>query len=179
MSARSGASALLFPSGYAANMSVAMSLCCLHPGQDDCLLPIHVFSDQLNHASIIDGIKYAKAKTSRGREHLFLHVYKHNDMEDLKRKLGEIPEKASLKIVISESVFSMDGDACDLKEIVSLKKRFNFLLVVDEAHATLVLGSKGGGLAQALGLSQFVDITVGKSIFDTNQWVSVGKNRSV
>lgn len=161
LSGRRGASALLFPSGYAANLSVGMSLCALHPGQDTAQC-IHIFSDQLNHASIIDGVAYAKAK-GKGKD-LVLHIYKHNDVEDLRRQLDETPKERALKIVITESVFSMDGDICSLREIVGLKKERNndFLLVLDEAHATLVFGQNGGGLAQHLGLSSYIDITVGR-----------------
>jgi 8-amino-7-oxononanoate synthase len=161
---RAGACALLFPSGYAANLSLGMSLGTLHPGQD-ASQRIHIFSDSLNHASIIDGIMYAKARgRGKGKEELLLHIYKHNDVDDLRHQLDATPtSEGALKVVFTESVFSMDGDICPLREIVELKKerKNDFLLVLDEAHATLVLGQKGGGLAQHLGLSSYIDITVG------------------
>ena len=156
-----GASALLFPSGYAANLSVGMALCALHPGQDPNQ-EIHVFSDRLNHASIIDGIRFARL-ASRGKGRVALHVYEHNDARDLERKLVEAEAKNPniLKIVFSESVFSMDGDVCDIRGLVALRRRHDFLFVLDEAHATLVLGRDGGGLAQATGLCREVDVAVG------------------
>ncbi|QDZ21976.1 7-keto-8-aminopelargonic acid synthase [Chloropicon primus] len=159
LSRRRGSRALLFPSGYAANLSVGMALCTVHEGQDPSQT-IHVYSDSLNHASIIDGIRYARATTRRGTGRSVLHIYKHNDARDLRAKLEEENE-SGLKIVFTESVFSMDGDVCDLRGIVRLKREHKFLLVLDEAHATLVLGDKGGGLAQALGLSSEVDLSVG------------------
>ena len=154
---------MLFPSGYAANLSVGMALgSAAHPAAQDSLshnTRVHIYSDQLNHASIIDGIKYARTKAERSK--LFLHIYKHNDMRDLQTKLRKTSGENDLKIVISESVFSMDGDICHLRDIVKLKEKYGFLLVLDEAHATLVFGERGGGLAQHLNCTSSVDIVVG------------------
>ena len=156
-----GACAVLFPSGFAANLSVGMALCSVHAGQNPSQR-IHVYSDELNHASIIDGIRFAKAMKG-SRNNLFLHVYKHNDVKDLERQLQNSSgsDTGSLSVVFSESVFSMDGDICDLRGIAQLKQDHKFLLVLDEAHATLVMGDRGGGVAQALGLSHEVDLAVG------------------
>lgn len=133
--------ALLFPTGYMANLGVLQSL----GGAD-----VDVFSDELNHASIVDGCRLSRSA---------VHVYRHGDIGHLGSLLRL--SSAKRKIIVTEAVFSMDGDAAPLGEIVDLKEKHGALLIVDEAHSTLVYGSRGGGLAEQLGLSDAVDVLVG------------------
>lgn len=106
-------SAVVFPTGYAANLGVLTTF-----GTDD----VTIFSDQLNHASIIDGCRLARAKTV---------IYRHGDIEQLQSQLAACSTR---KLVVTESVFSMDGDCAPLQQIVELAARYSALLVVDEAH---------------------------------------------
>jgi 8-amino-7-oxononanoate synthase len=127
--------AMLFNSGYHANVG---ALSCL-AGKGDA-----IFSDALNHASIIDGIRLSKAEKI---------VYHHNDVEDLRVKLRTLRSrltKEALLLIATESVFSMDGDLCPLKELADLANEFNAILYLDEAHATGVFGEKGSGLAEQI-----------------------------
>jgi len=133
--------ALVFNSGYAANLAVYTSMC----GRGT-----HVFSDKLNHASIIDGIKLSGAKHIR---------YKHNDMADLEALLEKYKDAAE-KIIATDTIFSMDGDVCPLYKITALAEKYDAMIVVDEAHATGVFG-RGRGYAHELGLAERVDIHMG------------------
>jgi len=133
--------ALVIGSGYMANLCLVTSL-----AQRKTI----IFSDRLNHASIIDGIILSRAKHIR---------YRHNDIEHLHYLLKKHASCAQ-KILITDTVFSMDGDLARLEEIVTLCKKFNVLVVVDEAHATGVFG-KGRGLAHALGLEKEIEIHMG------------------
>ncbi|WP_462327045.1 8-amino-7-oxononanoate synthase [Desulfobaculum sp.] len=133
--------ALVVGSGYAANLSIMTALA----GRTAT-----VFSDRLNHASIIDGITLSRARHVR---------YRHNDMDHLRRQL-EAHADAAQKILVTDSVFSMDGDCADLESIVRLCRDHGALLVVDEAHATGVLGD-GKGLSHALGCAGEVDVQMG------------------
>ena len=110
---------MLFSSGFAANLGVMTSL---------ARLGYAFFSDELNHASLIDGMR----SVGRGRK----HVYRHNDLGHLEELLCSMDEKRAA--VVTDRLFSMDGDFCDLEGLLRLQKRFGFLLVVDEAHSTLV-----------------------------------------
>lgn len=140
---------LLFSSGFAANMALLSSL--LRDGYVD------VFSDQLNHASIIDGIRLGK---SYGNNRVF--IYRHNDMEHLKSLLESTSADVQRRqLVVTDSLFSMDGDFARLPELVQLRKLFGFLLIIDEAHATLVCGENGGGAAEMFGVQDSVDVHVG------------------
>lgn len=131
--------ALIFNTGYMANVGVISAIC------DE---NYYIFSDELNHASIIDGCKLAKGKTI---------VYKHNNMEDLYDKISTInPTKG---IIVTDSVFSMDGDIANIPEIVKIAKAFNLLTVVDDAHATGVIGKNGRGSSEYFNCK--VDITIG------------------
>ena len=134
---------LLFNSGYHANVGINSSIA----GSGDV-----IFSDKLNHASIIDGMQLAKAKFFR---------YKHNDMENLEILLKR--ERANYKnaVIVSESVFSMDGDIANLKTLVELKQKYNCILVLDEAHAFGVFGKKGLGVCEELGIISDIDLIVG------------------
>ena len=142
-----GREALLFPSGYAANVGTIAALA----SDADAA----IFSDALNHASIVDGARLAR------RAGAAVHVYPHLDIARLDELLSE--SRAARKLVVTESLFGMDGDVADLAALVALRERHGFLLIVDEAHATLLLGCRGGGLAQALGpaVSACVDVSVG------------------
>ncbi len=127
--------ALIFNSGYDANIGLLSSV----PQKGDTIL-----YDFLSHASIRDGIKLSKAQS---------FAFLHNDLSDLERRL----QKATGNIfVVTESVFSMDGDICPLIEIVGLCQQYNAHLIVDEAHATGVVGNRGEGLVQHLDLQQKV-----------------------
>ncbi len=133
--------ALLFNSGYAANVGTLQSLV----GPQDV-----VFSDSLNHASLIDGCRLSRARVV---------VYPHCDVAALDAALASTP--ARRRLVVTDTVFSMDGDHAPLRELVSLCRSHRAALLVDEAHATGVLGSRGAGLCEELGLEDAVDIRMG------------------
>jgi 8-amino-7-oxononanoate synthase len=126
-------SALIFNSGYDANTGVLSAV----PQRGDTVL-----YDYLSHASIRDGLRLSLAAS---------FSFLHNDMADLEKKLAAAKRNI---FVVTESVFSMDGDTVPLQEISALCRRYNAYLIVDEAHATGVVGSKGEGLVQALQLQQ-------------------------
>lgn len=134
--------ALVFQSGFTANVGVISSIL---TDQDV------VISDELNHASIIDGIRLTKA----GRR-----IYKHADLEDLEKALQET-QSARVRLVITDGVFSMDGDIAPLPEIVELCEKYDALVMVDDAHASGVLGSNGRGTVDHFGLNGRVHIQVG------------------
>lgn len=133
--------ALLFNTGYMANVGVLTALC----GKDWV-----IFSDELNHASIIDGCRQSRAQ---------IVVYRHNDMEDLEAKARTHAGRRGL--IVSDAVFSMDGDALPLPELLRIADRYGFLSMIDEAHATGVLGATGRGASEHFGLDREPDITVG------------------
>ncbi|WPT15132.1 8-amino-7-oxononanoate synthase [Picochlorum sp. SENEW3] len=141
--------AVLFSSGFAANVGLLSSL--LSEGNID------VFSDELNHASIIDGIRLGKAYNKS----CSVHVYRHNDMAHLDELLLSRCRRNRRRLVVTDSLFSMDGDFARLPDIVRLKKKHGFLLIIDEAHATLVCGEHGGGAAEMFGVQKHVDLHVG------------------
>jgi len=134
--------ALICGSGYMANMGVLQSLA----GRNDV-----VFSDRLNHASIVDGIVASRAGHKR---------YRHNDLENLERLLMKT-SGGKRKIIVTDSVFSMDGDVADLVGLVRLKEKYDALLIVDEAHAGGVFGPKGRGKTDELNLKEKVDVQIG------------------
>lgn len=134
--------ALLFNSGYAANTGVISAL-----AQKGDIL----FCDKLNHASIVDGCLLSRAQLVR---------YPHNDLAFLRRRLAEYHGKGR-SIIITDGVFSMDGDMANLPELVALKKEYGALLMVDDAHGTGVLGPTGRGTAEHFGLQSEIDITMG------------------
>jgi 8-amino-7-oxononanoate synthase len=123
-------SALVFSSGYAANLAVVGALA----QADDA-----VFSDALNHASLIDGCRLSRAG---------VHVYRHADLDHLADLLRR--ETARRRFIVSDSVFSMDGDAAPLAGLLELAERFDCVVLLDEAHATGVLGKRGRGLTDLL-----------------------------
>ena len=133
--------AVLFPTGYMANLGLLTALA----GSGDVLL-----IDKLCHASIIDA-----ARAARGTNRFFVH----NDMKRLAELLRRY-SKARRICIVTEGIFSMDGDLADLSEIVSLKNKYKALLIVDDAHGTGVLGENGRGTAELLNVEQHIDVTV-------------------
>jgi 8-amino-7-oxononanoate synthase len=151
--------AVLFPSGYHANVGALSSL--VEEGDA-------VFSDARNHASIIDGCRLSRAA---------VHVYEHADADDLARLLAATPS-AGLKLVVTEAVFSMDGDLAPLAEICGAARRGGAEVYVDEAHALGVLGPGGRGLADEAGLSSDAAVrmgTFGKAFGVSGAFVACGE----
>ena len=134
-------SALLFNSCTSANVAVACTLV----GKGD-----RIFSDRLNHASIIDGCRLSAAET---------HIYNNRDLDHLNSLLSEPHDGA--KLVITDGIFSMEGDAADLPAMIALCKRHGATLVVDESHAAGVIGSGGRGTAAAQGCVSQIDLYTG------------------
>lgn len=110
-----------------------------------------IFSDELNHASIIDGCRRSRAKTV---------VYRHLDTGDLEAKLKQVPADAA-KLIVTDGVFSMEGDICDLPGLRRLADEHNARLMVDDAHATGVLGKTGHGTAEHFGMEGRIDVVAG------------------
>lgn len=137
------ASALIFNSGYQANLGIISSLY----GRKDV-----VFSDRLSHASIIDGISLSKAAYFR---------FRHNDFSHLDYILRKKRKNFSQALIVTESVFSMDGDIPDLKKLVELKKKYNCKILVDEAHATGIFGKTGAGVVKKQNLAGQIDLVIG------------------
>ncbi|MCX5777662.1 MAG: 8-amino-7-oxononanoate synthase [Elusimicrobia bacterium] len=135
-------SALVFPSGYQANVGIVSTLI----GSGDC-----VIMDQLNHASLWDGAKLSGAR---------IFVYRHADSNSLETVLKRA-EKYARKLVITDSVFSMDGDCAPLAEIAALARQYGAWSMIDEAHATGVFGKTGAGLAEECGVEGMIDIVMG------------------
>lgn len=135
-------SALVFGSGYLANIGTIPALV----GRHDT-----VFVDRLNHASIVDGARISGAHIMR---------FSHLDMQELDRLLGEAPVSGR-KLIVTESLFGMDGDFADLEQLVALKQRHRAALMLDEAHSVGVYGPQGRGWAHAEGLAGEVDLHMG------------------
>jgi 8-amino-7-oxononanoate synthase len=134
--------AIVFSSGFLANVGTISSLM----GRGDVIL-----SDALNHASIIDGCRLSKADTL---------IYDHVDMNDLEKKLQSAASYRR-KLIVTDGVFSMDGNIAPLPAIVSLAKRYDAMVMVDDAHATGVLGASGAGTAEYFGLTGKIDLLMG------------------
>ena len=134
--------AIVFSCGYMANTGIIASLV----SRGDA-----VFSDRLNHASIVDGIVLSRADLRR---------YPHKDMDALRQMLVEAGG-ARRKLIVTDTVFSMDGDLAPLKDIVRLAKEHNAWVMVDEAHAFGVFGPTGGGLVEAMGLEADIQVQMG------------------
>jgi len=137
------AAALTFGSGYLAHTGIIPALV----GRGDLII-----TDRLSHASIYDGCMLSGALTIR---------FRHNDLEHLEQILHEKRSQFNSCLVVVESLYSMDGDRCPLVELVSLKKRYDFVLLVDEAHATGLYGENGSGLIEEYRISDGVDIAMG------------------
>jgi glycine C-acetyltransferase len=134
--------ALTYSSGYVTNLTVVSTLL----GRGD-----YIISDKLNHASIVDGCLMSGAKFLR---------FRHNDMESLEQRLGQVPGGAA-KVVISDSVFSMDGDIIDFPRMVELCRQYGAWLMIDEAHSVGVLGKTGRGIEEHFGMEGTIDIKMG------------------
>ena len=137
-------SSLIFPSAYTANQSTLWTLCKKLEG-------IEVFSDELNHASMIQGIKNANVPC---------HIFRHNDVNHL-RELLNTSNASVPKIIVLESLYSMEGLRSPLKQIISLAKEFNCLTYLDEVHSVGLYGSEGRGIANELNISDEIDIING------------------
>jgi 8-amino-7-oxononanoate synthase len=139
---------LIFSNGYMANIGIISTL--THEGDV-------IFSDELNHSSLIDSMRLSRAKKV---------IFKHKDVDDLERKINN--EKAKGKrFIVTESVFSMDGDIAPLADLHKLKERFEVYIIVDDAHGTGVFGKKGIGVEELHNLCGAMDIhmaTFGKSL---------------
>ena len=134
--------ALLFNSGYAANTGIIPAIA----GRGDV-----IFSDRLNHASIVDGALLSRARLVR---------YHHNDIAALRRVMAET-ETTGRRLIVSDGLFSMDGDLARLSELVALKREFSALLMVDDAHGTGVLGDRGQGSGELSQVMEEIDIHMG------------------
>jgi len=135
---------LVFGSGYAANEA---SLSALGEGLSDCV----ILSDEKIHASMIQGIRHSRCEK---------YVFKHNDVEDLEKKLASLDINRP-KIIAFVSVYSMDGDIAPIHKIAALSKKYNAFTYLDEVHAMGIYGDKGQGVAGSLGLSDQIDIIQG------------------
>ena len=133
--------ALVFSTGYQTNLGVVSSL--VHKGD-------YLFLDKLNHASLVDSARLAYGTVCR---------YHHNDMRALEQQLAQTPANAG-KLIVTDGVFSMDGDIVNLPDMVSLAEHYNADILVDDAHAIGVLGKQGGGTAQHFGLEDEVSLIV-------------------
>jgi glycine C-acetyltransferase len=133
--------AIVFSSGFVCNFATIAALV----GRNDV-----VISDKLNHASIVDGCLQSRAK--------FVRV-EHNNMESLEKALAQNCDKG--KLVVADSVFSMDGDILNLPEVAGLCQKYNALLMVDEAHSVGVLGETGRGIEEHFGLKNVIDVKMG------------------
>lgn len=134
--------AVTYTSGYVTNLTVVSALM----GRGD-----YVYSDKLNHASIVDGCMMSGAKFRR---------FRHNDMEQLESQLSIAPSDVS-KLVVADAVFSMDGDVIDFPNIVAICKKYNAWLMMDEAHSVGVLGKTGRGIEEHFNMPGTVDIKMG------------------
>ncbi|MCA6072305.1 MAG: 8-amino-7-oxononanoate synthase [Endomicrobium sp.] len=136
--------ALVFPSGYQTNVGIISAL--MSNEKESCII-----MDKLNHASLWDGAKLSGSR---------IFIYKHCDMNSLE-KVFKRTREYKLKLVVTESVFSMDGDFTPLKDFVELCKKYGAVSMVDEAHSSGVFGKEGKGLANMFGVEDKIDIVIG------------------
>jgi len=152
--------AITYTSGYATNLSVVSTLM----GRGD-----YVFSDKLNHASIVDGCLMSGAEFRR---------FRHNEMSHLEGLLKNAPADVA-KLVVADSVFSMDGDIINLPKVLELCKKYGAWLMIDEAHSVGVLGQRGTGIEEYFGLGDVIDIKMGtlsKTIPSVGGYVAAKKD---
>lgn len=135
-------SSIIFGTGYAANLGAIQALA----GREDAVL-----SDELNHASIIDGCRLSRAE---------VRVYRHRDLEHLEEMLRQA-QGHRRRLIVTDGVFSMDGDLAPLPDIVALAERYNAFVMVDDAHATGVFGGRGTGTVEHFGLEGRVQVQMG------------------
>ncbi len=131
-----------------------------------------IISDELNHASIIDGIRLSKANR---------YKYKNNDMEDLEKKLIEA-KSCRIKVIATDGVFSMDGQIAKLDEIVILSEKYNAMIIVDDSHATGFIGKNGRGSAELFGVMDKIDVftsTLGKAVGGASGGFTTGKREII
>ena len=136
---KSKESSLIFPTGYMANMGAIQALV-----DNDSV----IFSDELNHASIIEACKLTNAK---------VQIYKHNNIDDLRKKISKVKKR---KFIVTEGVFSMDGDLAKLDEIASISDKTESVLIVDDAHGDFTLGKDGKGTPNIFGVEKQVDVYI-------------------
>ena len=136
---KSQQSSLIYPTGYMANLGSISAIA----KKGDLIL-----SDELNHASIIESCKLTDAKVS---------IYKHNDMQDLEKKSKQ---KSKNKFIITEGIFSMDGDLSSLKQITEIAQKSNAIIIVDDAHGDFVIGKDGKGTPSHFGVAKKIDLYV-------------------
>lgn len=134
--------ALVFSTGYQVNLGVISSIA----GRNDA-----IFMDEYDHACILDGSRLSFADTRK---------YKHNDLEDLEKKLKRHPD-SEIKLIVVDGVFSMEGDVCDLPGIAKLAEKYNATIMVDDAHGLGVMGNLGRGTADHFGLTDEVGLIMG------------------
>ena len=136
--------ALVFTSGYVANDATLTSMSKIMPN-------MIYFSDEMNHASIINGIRNAQVPK---------YIYKHNDVDSLESLLRQVPLETP-KMIVFESVYSMDGMVSPIDKIIYLAKKYNALTYIDEVHSVGLYGNRGAGIANAMGVSHDIDIIQG------------------
>ena len=134
---------IVFPSGYGTNVGVISALC----NEEDVII-----NDSANHASIFDGCKLSGAE---------IKIYPHSNMNYLERILSKIPDNKTGRLIITDGVFSMDGDLAKLDKIVELSKKYNCRVMVDDAHGVGIVGATGKGTAEYYGLEGEIDLNVG------------------
>lgn len=137
---------IVFPSGYGANVGIVSAIC----GKNDVII-----NDAANHASIFDGCALASVK---GAE---IKVYPHRDMKFLERILSRIPAEKTGRLIITDGVFSMDGDISPLDEITRLAEKYKCRIMVDDAHGVGIVGRTGKGSAEHYGVMDKIDLNVG------------------
>lgn len=135
--------AIVFPSGYGANVGIVSALC----GKNDVII-----NDAANHASIFDGCVLSGAE---------IKVFPHRDMKGLERILSRIPAEKTGRLIITDGVFSMDGDMAPLDEIVKLAQKYNARVMVDDAHGVGIVGATGRGTAEYFNVMDKIDLHVG------------------
>lgn len=134
---------IVFPSGYGANIGIVSALC----GKNDVII-----NDAANHASIFDGCMLSGAD---------IKVFPHRDMKGLERILSRIPDEKTGRLIITDGVFSMDGDMAPLDKIIELAEKYNCRLMVDDAHGVGVVGPTGRGTSEYYGVMDKIDLNVG------------------